>query len=229
MMGIFKMFSFGESVEREKSEKVFLEDTEKTDQPEKQPEDDHCPICFGDFTIPCRTNCGHWFCATCILQLWNYRSTVQRCKCPICCQLISKLVHDDSLLLQEEEDAQLLRDIQRYNHLYLGGVFLKFAALPLLMQKVFGSLMSKLIDPDHVELNCYIMRLFALLLSWIYSSCNFEFVPTEYSFAGRLGIWRVLDICAMAMVAIFYFAGLFHRWVLRRHVRFLAVRQAHLS
>ncbi|KAM3238688.1 E3 ubiquitin-protein ligase isoform X1 [Capsicum annuum] len=229
MMGIFKMFSFGESVEREKSEKVFLEDTEKTDQPEKQPEDDHCPICFGDFTIPCRTNCGHWFCATCILQLWNYRSTVQRCKCPICCQLISKLVHEDSLLLQEEEDAQLLRDIQRYNHLYLGGVFLKFAALPLLMQKVFGSLMSKLIDPDHVELNCYIMRLFALLLSWIYSSCNFEFVPTEYSFAGRLGIWRVLDICAMAMVAIFYFAGLFHRWVLRRHVRFLAVRQAHLS
>ncbi|XP_016543331.1 E3 ubiquitin-protein ligase RNF170 isoform X2 [Capsicum annuum] len=161
MMGIFKMFSFGESVEREKSEKVFLEDTEKTDQPEKQPEDDHCPICFGDFTIPCRTNCGHWFCATCILQLWNYRSTVQRCKCPICCQLISKLVHEDSLLLQEEEDAQLLRDIQRYNHLYLGGVFLKFAALPLLMQKVFGSLMSKLIDPDHVELNCYIMRLFA--------------------------------------------------------------------
>ncbi|KAM3306170.1 E3 ubiquitin-protein ligase isoform X1 [Capsicum chacoense] len=229
MMGIFKMFSFGESVEREKSEKVFLEDTEKTDQPEKQPEDDHCPICFGDFTIPCRTNCGHWFCATCILQLWNYRSTVQRCKCPICCQLISKLVHEDSLLLQEEEDAQLLRDIQRYNHLYLGGVFLKFAALPLLMQKVFGSLMSKLIDPDHVKLNCYIMRLFALLLSWIYSSCNFEFVPTEYSFAGRLGIWRVLDICAMAMVAIFYFAGLFHRWVLRRHVRFLAVRQAHLS
>ncbi|PHU19549.1 hypothetical protein BC332_10700 [Capsicum chinense] len=162
--------------------------------------------------------------STCILQLWNYRSTVQRCKCPICCQLISKLVHDDSLLLQEEEDAQLLRDIQRYNHLYLGGVFLKFAALPLLMQKVFGSLMSKLIDPDHVELNCYIMRLFALLLSWIYSTCNFEFVPT-----GRLGIWRVLDICAMAMVAIFYFAGLFHRWVLRRHVRFLAVRQAHLS
>lgn len=64
MMGIFKMFSFGESVEREKSEKVFLEDTEKTDQPEKQPEDDHCPICFGDFTIPCRTNCGHWFCGT---------------------------------------------------------------------------------------------------------------------------------------------------------------------
>ncbi|PHT30789.1 hypothetical protein CQW23_29622 [Capsicum baccatum] len=224
MMGIFKMFSFLESVEREKSEKVFLEDTEKTDQPEKQPEDDHCPICFGDFTIPCRTNCGHWFCATCILQLWNYRSTVQRCKCPICCQLISKLVHEDSLLLQEEEDARLLRDIQRYNHLYLGGVFLKFAALPLLMQKVFGSLMSKLIDPDHVKLNCYIMRLFALLLSWIYSSCNFEFVPT-----GRLGIWRVLDICAIAMVAIFYFAGLFHRWVLRRHVRFLAVRQAHLS
>lgn len=26
------------------------------------PNDDVCPICFGDYTIPCKTNCGHWFC-----------------------------------------------------------------------------------------------------------------------------------------------------------------------
>lgn len=230
MSGTFKMFSFGESVEREKSEE-FLEEMETAksrDQREKRPEVDHCPICFGDFTIPCRTSCEHRFCATCILQLWNYRSTVQRCKCPICCRPISKLVPEDSFLVQQEENAELLRDIQRYNHMYVGGVyavFLRLMALPLLMRRVLGSLMSKLIDPDHVKLNCYIMRLFALFLSWIYSSCNFEFIPT-----GRLGIWRLLDICAMAMVAIFYLAGLFHRWVLRRHhVRFLAVLQAHPS
>lgn len=26
------------------------------------PDDDVCAICFGDFSVPCKTNCGHWFC-----------------------------------------------------------------------------------------------------------------------------------------------------------------------
>lgn len=30
-----------------------------TDTP---PDDDCCPICFDDFSIACKTNCGHWFC-----------------------------------------------------------------------------------------------------------------------------------------------------------------------
>lgn len=28
------------------------------------PCDDVCPICFGEFTVPVKTNCGHWFCGT---------------------------------------------------------------------------------------------------------------------------------------------------------------------
>lgn len=230
VIGKFKFFPFEE---REKSEDYCVgvfDEEEMEEHSEKSPpaEDDHCPICFGDFTIPCRTNCGHWFCATCILQLWNYRLTLQRCKCPICCRPISKLVPEDSLVVQQEEDTvELLKDIRRYNHLYVGGaygVFLKLVALPLLMQRILRSLMSNLMDPDHVKLNCYVLRLFALLLSWIYSSWNFEFIPT-----GRLGIWRLLDICAMAFVAIFYLAGLFRRWALSRHVRLLAVLQAQPS
>ncbi|XP_019249982.1 PREDICTED: E3 ubiquitin-protein ligase RNF170-like isoform X2 [Nicotiana attenuata] len=197
VMGKFKIFAFGE---REKYCVGVFDEEEMEEHSEKSPpaEDDHCPICFGDFTIPCRTNCGHWFCASCILQLWNYRSTLQPCKCPICCRPISKLVPEDSLVVQQEEDAvELLNDIRRYNHLYVGGaygVFLKLVALPLLMQRILRSLMSKLMDPDHVKLNCYVLRLFADV--WEYGDyLTFVLWPLwpfsiwlAYSVDGHLGV-----------------------------------------
>ncbi|XP_009787114.1 uncharacterized protein [Nicotiana sylvestris] len=192
---------------------------------EKPPEDDCCPICFGDFSIPCKTNCGHWFCASCILQLWRYRSTLQRCKCPICCRPINKLVPEASLLIQQEEDViELLKKIECYNHLYIGGaygVFLKVLAIPLLTRRILRSVMDGLMNPDQIRLNYYLMRVLALLLSWIYCSCQFEFIPT-----GGLGIWRLFDLCAIFMVATFSLAGLYQRWVLRRRVRQLAILPA---
>ncbi|XP_060167673.1 uncharacterized protein LOC132598679 isoform X2 [Lycium barbarum] len=133
---------------------------------EKAPDDDVCSICFGNFTIPCKTNCGHWFCASCILQLWHYRSALRQCKCPICCCLISKLVPEASLLVQQEEDVvELLRRIRRYNHLHISGaygIFLKVLALPLLTRRVLRALMDALMDPDQVRLNYYLMRLLAV-------------------------------------------------------------------
>ncbi|CAN4108118.1 unnamed protein product [Withania somnifera] len=198
------------------------EGVKRTSESEKPPEDDCCPICFGDFTIPCKTNCCHWFCASCILQLWYYRSTLRRCKCPICGCLISKLVPEASSLVRQDEDVvELLKKIRRYNHLYISGaygVFLKVLALPLLTRRILRALMDTLMDPDQVRLNYYLMRILALFLSWIYCSCQFQFIPT-----GGLGIWRLFDICAIAIVVIFTLAGLYRRWVLRRRVRQLAV------
>lgn len=34
---------------------------------EVPPDDDVCPICFSDFTVPCRSVCGHWYCGGLIL------------------------------------------------------------------------------------------------------------------------------------------------------------------
>ncbi|KAH0727101.1 hypothetical protein KY284_002966 [Solanum tuberosum] len=56
---------------------------------------------------------------------------------------------------------------------------------------------------------------------------NFERKLINYLFVGGLGIWRLFDICAIATVAIFYLVGLYHRWVLRRRVRQLAVLPIH--
>lgn len=31
------------------------------------PVDDCCPICFGDFIVPCKADCGHWYCGNLFL------------------------------------------------------------------------------------------------------------------------------------------------------------------
>ncbi|KAL3515666.1 hypothetical protein ACH5RR_022568 [Cinchona calisaya] len=81
------------------------------------PADDCCPICFGDFVLPCSPNCGHW----CILQLWHYKPVLQLCDCPICCRLITKLSPQASLFSRRDGDVQMLKDIQQYNHLSVHG------------------------------------------------------------------------------------------------------------
>lgn len=35
---------------------------EATKENDGPPVDDCCPICFGDFTVPCKADCGHWYC-----------------------------------------------------------------------------------------------------------------------------------------------------------------------
>lgn len=90
---------------------------------EKPPEDDCCPICFGEFRVPCKANCGHWFCGSCILQLWEYRSRPQRCRCPFCSSAISKLAPEVSAVHKtEDEVVVVLKNIEQYNRFYVKGM-----------------------------------------------------------------------------------------------------------
>lgn len=62
----------------------------------------------------------YWFYAgRCILQLWNYNASLQKCKCPICARFISKLTAEACLLSQQgKEVTEVLEDVRRHNSLF---------------------------------------------------------------------------------------------------------------
>ncbi|NXF39612.1 RN170 ligase, partial [Nyctibius bracteatus] len=47
-----------------------------------------CPVCLQQATFPIETNCGHLFCASCIVAYWRYGSWLGAIRCPICRQTV---------------------------------------------------------------------------------------------------------------------------------------------
>ncbi|KAL3814498.1 hypothetical protein ACJIZ3_015766 [Penstemon smallii] len=133
------------------------------------PVDDVCPICFDYFTLPCRSNC-----ANCIMQFWTYRSSIQPCKCPMCCCLIIDLKPQS---IQPPYPYpypvdEVLQKVQHYNRLYVNGVLHQGMYLQQRVSRF-------LIDPDGLRCIYYVMRLLGLLLALLYENWEFEFIPTD--------------------------------------------------
>ncbi|KAL0385530.1 UNVERIFIED_CONTAM: E3 ubiquitin-protein ligase [Sesamum radiatum] len=123
---------------------------------EKPPEDDCCPICFGEFRVPCKANCGHWFCGSCILQLWEYRSRPQRCRCPFCSSAISKLAPEVSAVNKtEDEVVVVLKNIEQYNRFYVKGMEGCFLCTLSLLLHLYHSILP----PGHPRLEITKIRL----------------------------------------------------------------------
>ncbi|KAK5770650.1 RING finger protein [Gossypium arboreum] len=204
-------------METEVKERNFEESRGNKRFTETPPDDDCCPICFGSFTVPCRSNCGHWYCGSCILQFWNYSSASMPCKCPMCACKIVNLMPEASLQQQQDQEVtQVLKSVQRYNLLFVGGALgyiQKLRQLPFFMKKIFRGLM----DPDANDTYIAEMRLFAMLLSIIYRATPFDFLPT-----GGVGIGRVFDFSAITLVLILRLVGIYRRRQLMQRVRQVA-------
>ncbi|KAK8475988.1 hypothetical protein V6N11_063425 [Hibiscus sabdariffa] len=205
---------------------------------ESPPGDDCCPICFGSFTVPCRSDCGHWYCGSCILQFWNYSSASQPCKCPMCACNIVNLMPEATLQQQQQsqEVSEVLKSIQRYNLLFLGGArgfIQKVRELPFFIKRMFQGLM----DPDTNDTYIAEMRLFASLQTSLHEHDVTEYIyflflektsrPWGHCDDGHrgLGIGRVFDFSAMALVLILRLVGIYRRRRLMQRVRRLAAME----
>ncbi len=46
--------------------------------------DQRCPVCLAPLVYPVQTNCGHTFCAQCVLTYWRHDQWPRAARCPIC-------------------------------------------------------------------------------------------------------------------------------------------------
>ncbi|CAB1331978.1 unnamed protein product [Coregonus sp. 'balchen'] len=50
-----------------------------------------CPVCLQTASFPVQTNCGHLFCALCLISYWRHGSWLNAISCPLCRQRVSVL------------------------------------------------------------------------------------------------------------------------------------------
>ncbi|KAI4367628.1 hypothetical protein MLD38_023342 [Melastoma candidum] len=191
--------------------------TDRDRRLDSPPPDDVCPICFGDFSIPCRTGCGHWYCGSCILQLWKYTASSSPCKCPMCSRKIDRLTPLDTLKDQREDDVvKVLKEVKSYNLLHVGGargLIQKAWKVPFYLKAYVVDIM----DPDRPHPHFSEIRLVAMLLSALYMATPFDFIPT-----GKISVVRLFDFVALLLFVVLRLIGIFQRRRLARRVRELA-------
>ncbi|XP_051146428.1 uncharacterized protein LOC127262007 [Andrographis paniculata] len=183
----------------------------------RAPIDDVCPICFDGFILPCRSNCGHWFCASCIIQLWMFRSSIQPCKCPLCYSRIVNLKPEahpppfPPTAAAAGYDTNALKKVHHYNGLYSTGspalrAFHRIRSIPILLKRAFRVLLY----PDALRCTYYILRLLGLFFALLYERWEFEFVPS-----GGLGIRRMFDTGATIIVVTLFLGSVGYPWLFR--------------
>ncbi|KAL1541880.1 RING-type E3 ubiquitin transferase [Salvia divinorum] len=160
---------------------------------DKPPEHERCDICYGDFHFPCRTNCGHWFCGTCVLQLSRLVENRQF-KCSMCDSLIYNLVPQSPVLIQPgREVAEVLGEIQEFNRELKKGIDLLQCMRGVLYYLIFDN-----------------MPLSYLLIQAVFAIYDFRLWPnggTEFR------------LCQMLRCAIFALGIWLNIWMHRRATR----------
>lgn len=62
-------------------------------------EPEGCPICLSNLSFPIDTNCGHTFCAECILSYWQHDQWPRPARCAVCRSQASNFLQFECLRL----------------------------------------------------------------------------------------------------------------------------------
>ncbi|KAF3835028.1 hypothetical protein F7725_027586 [Dissostichus mawsoni] len=81
--------------------------------------DSHCPVCLQTASFPVQTNCGHLFCAPCLIAYWRHGSWLDAISCPLCRQKVSVLCNLFNESRSDSQSKEVLGEITDYNRAIL--------------------------------------------------------------------------------------------------------------
>lgn len=108
--------------------------------------DSQCPVCLQTPSFPVQTNCGHLFCAPCLITYWRHGSWLNAISCPLCRQKVSVLCHLFNDSRSDQQSKEVLGEITNYNRRYSGAprtVSEYLCDAPLLLQLLARGLGTK--------------------------------------------------------------------------------------
>jgi RING finger protein 170 len=170
-----------------------------------------CPICIETTRFQVMTNCGHHFCAPCILTYWRHIRSWQVLKCPCCRQEINLLVTQFGRGDAEGEERQrIMIEIQRYNDLFGGGsssLWQRIRDMPVLLREMWSELWSG----DGGELLFRGRLVFSFFIGFLYLLTPLDVIPE-----GVMGVLGYIDDAVFIFLILFYVVTIYRELVRAR-------------
>ncbi|XP_062280652.1 RING-HC_RNF170 domain-containing protein [Scomber scombrus] len=177
--------------------------------PSTSQQDWHCPVCLQTANFPVQTNCGHLFCAPCLIAYWRHGSWLDAISCPLCRQKVSVLCHLFNESRSDRQSKEVLGEITDYNKRYSGAprrVTDYLCDAPLLLQLLarglgtIGGLVWLFFF--RVALCCVgtVVSISSTSLDSVSSSSNP--LETDPSFCGLLGVLDDLVVVILLLICV---------------------------
>lgn len=179
-------------------------------QPQRQHQDLTCPVCLNEAQYPVETNCGHIYCANCMITYWNTGRWQGAVRCPSCRQQVTILLRCFSEAEQQSrspERQRLVESINQYNRRFSGQplTWIEYIRdLPTILRHCFFDFFSIGGLIWMFRLRIFVCFTIALL----YLLSPLDIIP-EIAF----GIFGLLDDLFVVLLLAIYISILYRRYI----------------
>ncbi|KAK7066725.1 hypothetical protein SK128_006561 [Halocaridina rubra] len=166
--------------------------------------ENECPICMDPAKFAVETNCGHMYCASCIIQNWRTNFTVSPMSCPFCRQEVTLLLpcftdgeNNTADIAEVEERERLMNDIKQYNRMYSEhprSLYGQLQDLPTILRHIWAELFTW----RGIEMISRFRVIICLVTGVLYAIMPIDIIPE--AFLGLLGL--IDDVVVIAFLLI---------------------------